>query len=154
MSQGSVSTDKQVERLAEIIAERLDDGASKKAMAAFVATAGFEPDDAVAFVGHVDGVRRARHWRGGLLLLLFGVLLVAVGGGVTAYTYATAEPGGTYVVWWGLVVWGLVQVGFGFNKMAKKNADAEDHSSSSCMKCNRQTEGDAALCPECLAAGG
>ena len=147
-----MTPEQQVERLAEIVAERLDDGWSRRAMATYVTEAGFAPDDAVAFVEHVYTVRRARHWRGGLLSVLFGVALIAVGTGVTAYTYAAAERGGTYVVWWGLIVWGLVQVAFGVHKMAKKTANAQnqDNSRSRCMRCDKQTEGGAALCPECI----
>ena len=39
-TEGAVSPEQQVERLAEIIAERLDNGELKRAMAAYVATAG------------------------------------------------------------------------------------------------------------------
>ena len=88
-------------------------------MTTHVNKARFAPDDAVAFVDHVDAMRRSRHWRGGLLSLLGGAALIAVGVGITAFTYVNAEPGGAYWVTWG-VVWGVVRVGFGVNRMAKK----------------------------------
>jgi hypothetical protein len=38
--------------------------------------------------------------------LVFGGILVAIGGIVTAATYATADPGGTYILFWGPIVYG------------------------------------------------
>ena len=42
----------------------------------------------------------------GLGRLLLGLLVAAVGGGVTLASYAAASGGGTYVVWWGLIAFG------------------------------------------------
>ena len=42
----------------------------------------------------------------GLGRLLLGLLLAAVGGGITLASYASASDGGTYVVWWGLIAFG------------------------------------------------
>ena len=110
----------ELERLVVTTAERLDEGWSKRALTTNVTKAGFAPDDAVAFVDHVDAIRRARHWRGGLLLLLGGVALIAVGVGITVFTYVIAEPGGRYWVTFGFVLWGIAQVAVGANRMAQK----------------------------------
>ena len=144
----SEQTRQELERLAETIAARLDDGAAQSAMTAQMAAAGFDPDEAAEFVEHVDKVRRSRHRRGGLLTLLFGAALSAAGVGVTAYTYATAQPGGSYVVWWGVILWGVVMMLYGINRMTKEPA----RGGGRCMACGQPTEGAAALCPGCLSA--
>ena len=53
----------------------------------------------------------------GLGSLAFGAILAAIGGGITWATYNSAEGGGTYVVLWGLILWGVVQMGFGVVKL-------------------------------------
>lgn len=37
---------------------------------------------------------------------LWGVIWITIGAVVTAVTYAAADPGGTYVLFWGPVVYG------------------------------------------------
>lgn len=55
---------------------------------------------------------------GGLGHLVFGILLVLIGGGITIATFAMAKPGGTFVVATGPIVWGLVHFFIGLFKMA------------------------------------
>ncbi len=37
---------------------------------------------------------------------ILGIVLIVMGGGLTWWSYAEASQGGTYVVWWGLILYG------------------------------------------------
>jgi hypothetical protein len=47
---------------------------------------------------------------------VIGAIAITIGGGITAATYASADPGGTYLVFWGPVLYGGYRVVVGLVK--------------------------------------
>ena len=109
-------------RVDELIAEvtkRLDGGHTKSAVIRRLTQAGIDMADAAAFVDSIDRARRSGHKRWGLLSVAFGMALIIAGIGITAYTYFKAEPGDSYIITWGLVIWGGMQLMYGVSRLAK-----------------------------------
>ena len=46
--------------------------------------------------------------------IIWGIVILAVAGGITLGTYITATPGSTYWIAWGGIIWGLYKVVRGF----------------------------------------
>ena len=109
----------QMEALAVSIAERLEAGDSKRGLANRLAQGGFQYHEAVAFVDEVDRIRRVERRRSGIWNVLFGVILATAGIGISAWAYATAQPGESYPVMWGLAVVGLWRLGLGVDRLSK-----------------------------------
>ena len=91
-----------MENITESVAMGLEGGVSREEMVDRLVDAGAEPEAAAAFVVTVDAERRKAHKRNARGSVLFGLVLVAVGIGITVITYSMAGPGGTYVVTWGV----------------------------------------------------
>ena len=112
--------DEQLEQLASIIAEQLDTGASRATVVSYLGDLEVEEEFAAAFANEVVVARASQRRRSGLGAVVFGIVLIGAGVGITALTYSIAGPGGTYLVTWGLVIWGVVKAGQGLLLFAKK----------------------------------
>ncbi len=51
-----------------------------------------------------------------IIQILIGVALLVGGGIATIVSYGGAAPGGTYVVWWGAMVFGVIEIFRGLSK--------------------------------------
>ncbi len=49
----------------------------------------------------------------------FGITGIAIGLGVTAATYGAADPGGTFIIFWGPAVYGAWRIVCGLFKLAR-----------------------------------
>ncbi len=95
-----------LDQWAVYIMERLDAGHSRTAVQMGLVDAGFTPSDAASFVEYVAREYKAHKRRDGIRSVIFGGILIAAGVGITVFTYSNAEPGGMYLVVWGLPIWG------------------------------------------------
>ncbi len=102
---------------ATYVAERLAAGHSRTAVQIALVDAGFTASDAATFVQHVAKEYKAHVRRDGIRSIIIGGILIAVGAGVTAFSYTVAEPGGVYLVFWGLPLWGAWKVISGISKL-------------------------------------
>ena len=114
-----------VSELAGLVVQDLEAGHSKRRVTAQLISSGIEPKEARTFVEEVDSIRRAQHRRGGNITTMFGLALLAVGVGVTAFTYLTAQPGETYVIAIGPAVVGLILVLRGSERISR-NPETEE----------------------------
>ena len=106
-----------LDRWAAYVAERLDAGHSRTAVQISLVDQGFSPSDAAAFVEHVAKEYKTHVRRDGIRSLIIGGILISVGMGISAYSYSVAGPGGIYVVFWGLPIWGSWKVVSGIVKL-------------------------------------
>ena len=102
---------------AEYVAARLDAGHSRTAIQMALVEAGLTPVDASAFVEAVTKEHKARKRRAGIWSIVIGVVLIAVGLGITAWSYSDAGPGGRYWIFWGLPLVGGWRVIAGLVKL-------------------------------------
>ena len=109
-----------MDSLTESVVARLEGGTSREEIVDHLVDAGVEPEAAAAFVVQVDAARRQAKKDDARGSLVFGFVLVAVGGGITAFTYSVAAPGGAYIVTWGVILWGLWKVGSGLLALVEK----------------------------------
>ena len=107
----------QSESLAERVKEHLGNGMSKQEATDILVALGVDLSEAARFVNEVDDMRKAGLRRKGLGKVVGGILLTALGAGITWGTWVLAGPGGAYVVTWGLIIAGLVYVGVGLLQM-------------------------------------
>ena len=77
----------------------------------------FPHQEAVEFVDHVADAMRSERRQAGMREVLVGIALAALGAGVTGLTYLLADPGGVFLVLWGLVVWGGFKALMGVSKL-------------------------------------
>lgn len=108
---------KAFEDLSEAVAERLATGKSKEAIVKDLLADGFEEADALQFVNHVEqalnGYQESPEGRAALASqysrhMLYGALWAIGGTVVTVATYEAASAGGTYVVAWGAILFGII----------------------------------------------
>lgn len=109
-----------MDSLTESVAAGLEGGASRKQIVDYLVDAGVDPETAAVFVVQVDTARKQAKKDDARGSVVLGLVLVAVGLGITVGTYSMAGPGGAYVVTWGLVAWGLWKIGAGFLAMMER----------------------------------
>jgi hypothetical protein len=82
---------------------------------------GFDAATASAIVQQANQTKNERRVAGRRLMIA-GAVFCAIGITLTAGTYLAAEHngGGTYVIWWGLVVFGAIQFFRGLNQTTDK----------------------------------
>ena len=107
----------QSESLAERVKEHLRSGMSKQEATDILVALGVDLSEAARFVNEVDDMRKAELRRQGLGKVVGGILLAALGVGITWGTWVIAGPGGAFFVTWGLVVGGVVYAGVGLFQM-------------------------------------
>lgn len=66
--------------------------------------------------------------RPGLQTVIYGAVLLAIGAGVTIWTYTAASgpSGGTYVLAWGPVIFGVFRIGQGLVQMSQAPKEPPD----------------------------
>jgi hypothetical protein len=89
------------------IARRLAGGANPDHIVASMVEQGYTRDEAAGIVGHVNIQYRQAMAKAGRKRILIGFLWAAGGGAVTAFTYLSSTNGGTYVVAWGAMIFGV-----------------------------------------------
>jgi len=90
------------------IAGRVKAGASRKAIVQELIQRGYDPSIARDMVGGVTRKHASSARKSGLLYLIAGLLVTATFLALTITGYTTAsQQGGTYVIYWGLIVFGL-----------------------------------------------
>jgi len=90
------------------IAERVKAGASRKAIMQELIQRGYDPSVARDMVGGVTRVHASSARKWGLLYLIAGLLITITFLALTITSFTTAsQQGGTYVVCWGLILFGL-----------------------------------------------
>ena len=100
--------------------KRLDVGWSRAEVETWLLTEEHvHPEVAALVVDQIDETRWARHWQGGLLTALFGVVLLIASGAAAALIYATAGTGLAFWLIYVLVALGGGQVLLGVRRMAK-----------------------------------
>lgn len=92
------------------IARRLSGGASPDQIIDSMAEQGYTRDEAAGIVGHVNIQYRQAMAKAGRKKMLVGFLWAAGGGAVTAFTYLSSSNGGTYVVAWGAMIFGVYDI--------------------------------------------
>lgn len=109
--------EKAIQNLAEAVAQDLAKGSRKEKIVKNLAKKGFPESEAMQFVGTIEremeqyknspagrqemAKKYARH-------MLFGFLWAAGGTIVTVATYNAASGGGTYVIAWGAILFGII----------------------------------------------
>ena len=94
----------------EHIVKELELGKSAQTVARGLVEIGVASDFAVDLVKKVDSEIRGAKRTGGAKTLAIGGGLAGLGLVITAGTYAAAEPGGYYVVTYGLVIVGVINM--------------------------------------------
>ena len=101
---------------ASYIAERLNSGAPTNQISQTLVQNGMTPEDAAAFIDHVQDQLRRERRQEGLSTLILGIVLAAIGMGVyLATNYFFSLPGGILVLPGGLIAWGGWNVLKGLN---------------------------------------
>jgi hypothetical protein len=90
------------------IAGRVKAGASRKAIIQELIQRGYDPSVAREMVGGVTRKHASSTRKSGLLYLIAGILITTTFLALTITSYTTAsQQGGTYVIYWGLIIFGL-----------------------------------------------
>ena len=84
---------------------------------------GWSSEDAQDLVGQVRVIKRNAVRKDGWGKVILGTVLALVGGGITGGTYLLAGPGGTYIVAWGIIIFGVVWFLIGLVKVAKPDTN-------------------------------
>jgi hypothetical protein len=91
------------------IAKRVTEGAPKKAIVQELIQRGYEPAKARDMVGGVARKQVLSTRQSGLLYLVVGIVITLFAIGVTISSYSgAAQQGGTYVICWGVALFGLL----------------------------------------------
>lgn len=102
----------------ELAIARMDARASDEDVKAALLHAGSDPSTVDALVSFI----RREHTEAGLAdartEIVRGIVLLGIGLGITALTYALAAPGGAFLVTWGAVVYGAVSLRRGVDARA------------------------------------
>lgn len=96
----------EAEDLAETVTAYLEAGYVRADIVSAMVESGFDQREASHYVTQVDKARRGEKRANGLGAMGIGAAMLAAGIGITWYTYSAAEGGGTYVVTWGLILFG------------------------------------------------
>ena len=89
------------------VAQRLAKGETVSQIVESMVSQGFTQEDAAGIVGHVNVEFRKAMASVGLRRIRAGALWAVGGTAVTVYTYMSATAGGSYVVAWGAVIFGV-----------------------------------------------
>ena len=84
---------------------------------------GWSSEDAQDLVGQVRVVKRNAVRKDGWGKVILGTVVALVGGGITGGTYLLAGPGGTYVVAWGIIIFGVVWLLIGLVRVANPDTN-------------------------------
>lgn len=102
--------------ISEAVAEELAGGKSKAAVTQELVKQGWPVDSATEFVTSIEeaiaGYRESPDGRNQIAAgyakhMLYGALWIIGGAVMTAWTYSAASNGGTYVVTWGAIIFGI-----------------------------------------------
>jgi hypothetical protein len=109
-SQGSTFGEFQQDVIAqEYIAERVKSGASREAIIHELIQRGYDSQVAKNMVEGIAKTATATARKSGLGNIIIGIVVTAVSLGLTISSYSAAEEtGGTYVVCYGLIIFGIV----------------------------------------------
>jgi hypothetical protein len=120
-SQGSMSSEYQPDAAAqEYITGRVKAGASKEAILQELIQRGYDSQVATDMVKGISQKETVSARKSGLSNLIIGIIVAAVALGITISSYSTAEEtGGTYVICYGAILFGIVLAIRGFVQMIR-----------------------------------
>jgi hypothetical protein len=116
-SGSSAREEKAIESLSKAVAKELAEGKNKGKIVRSLEKQGWPRESAVQLVGNVERAaeeyKRSPEGRRAMAEkykrhMLYGILWAVGGIIVTAITYNTASPGGTYIIAWGAILFGIV----------------------------------------------
>ena len=92
-----------IEILAANVADQLNNGVSRNDIVNSLIKINMRQTEAEIFVDNIINLRREAYRQEGTKDLIWGIVLIAIGVGITLATWAAAEPGGSYFILWGLI---------------------------------------------------
>ena len=92
------------------IVEGLENNVPQEDLVATLTENGMVFDDAVNLVHGVVEHRRKELRKKGIRGVVWGAVLLALGIGITAATYASAGPSGGFIITIGLILWGSIKL--------------------------------------------
>jgi hypothetical protein len=113
------SEDELVNRATAYIRTSLDNGVAIPVIREQLLKMGVPPEFIDPAIRSVDAARPATIKAGAIRLIWVGLGLAALGGGITAATYSAARPGGSYMIFWGLIVVGVWNALRGLARLAE-----------------------------------
>jgi hypothetical protein len=117
MPDNQPTTEDNTQAVYGFVLEQLRYGMTEPEVVDMLVEEGLEHETATAIVKEVNGVKKESSREAGKKNMLVGSLWCGGGLLVTAITYSTAAGGGTYVVTWGAVIFGGIQLLRGIGQM-------------------------------------
>lgn len=109
-----------LERAMSYAKDVLRQGMSRAAVEEVLRAQGFDAAAASSIVERADRMKNERRVAGRRHMIM-GAFICVIGIALTAFTYSSvAEKGGTYIVWWGAIVFGAIQFFRGLAQMTDK----------------------------------
>lgn len=109
-----------LERAMSYAKDVLRQGMPRAAVEEVLRAQGFDAAAASSIVERADKTKNERRVAGRRHMIM-GAFISAIGIALTVYTYSSvAEKGGTYIVWWGAIVFGAIQFFRGLSQMTDK----------------------------------
>ena len=116
---GAVAPDA-LERAMSYAKDVLRQGMPRAAVEGVLRAQGFDAAAASSIVESADKMKNERRVAGRRHMIM-GAFICVIGIALTAYTYSSvAEKGGTYVIWWGAIVFGAIQFFRGLSQTTDK----------------------------------
>ena len=108
-----------VERAMSYAKDVLRQGMPRAAVEEVLRAQGFDAAAASSIVERADQAKNERRVAGRRHMIV-GAIICVLGIVVTAMTYSGAGHGGSYVIWWGAIVFGAIRIFRGLSQMTDK----------------------------------
>jgi len=109
MSEEQLSDEGVVQEIYALAAEQMRSGASGPEIQSMLVEKGLNQEAAATVIENLTSMRSEAVRSAGRKNMLYGALWCIGGIVITAVTYTSARPGGTYLVTWGAIVFGAIQ---------------------------------------------
>ena len=117
MNEDQPSTENSTEAVVGFVEEQLHCGMTQPENVEMLVGNGLDHETATAVVKDVHNIRKEVSREEGKKSMFVGALWCGGGLAVTAITYSAASGGGVYVVTWGAVIFGAIQLLRGVGQM-------------------------------------
>jgi hypothetical protein len=110
-----------VEAVYDLAAEQMRNGVAPSQIEKILTKQGLKPETAATVVGDLEQIKSRAHRETGQRMMLAGAFWCVAGVVVTALTYSVAASagGGSFLVAWGAIVYGGIQIVRGFVEFVK-----------------------------------